>query len=714
MKDNNLVRRLDACETMGGATTICSDKTGTLTQNKMTVIRGWLLGQEFGPDSPFHATAHASPLLQGIAINSTASLTTGDDGNARFVGNKTECALLEFATSLDKSFDADELRHSLPTAAVYAFSSERKNMATSIFTDGKPLPDNFDTPSFPDREITFHVKGASEVVLSMCGSVLQADGSVGVLDGPLRETLTQHIQSMAEDSLRTLAIAYKTSDSARDWTLDGEDAGLVIFGIVGIRDPLRPDVPDAVAKCQRAGIVVRMLTGDNIITAKHIAEACGIYDPAADHICMEGPQFRELSREELDRIAPKLRVMARCSPTDKLTLVAALQRHREVVAVTGDGVNDGPALKKADVGFSMGIAGTDVAKEASAIVLLDDSFASVVSAVRWGRGVFDNVRKFLQFQLTVNFTAILFLFIVIIADPDGRAESAPLKSVQLLWVNLIMDTLAAVALATETAKETVLLNKPYDKNEPLLTAYSARRMIMQVVMQTATFLVVLYAGEDWFSSHKDPLSADDQEAQFGREHYTVAFNVFVFSQLFNEINSRKLKPALNVFKGLGSHQLFVVVWVFAFAVQVMLVTFGGSFSKTTPLSIYQWLGCVGVGMLPLVWTFLWNLLPRWFIYDPSVFISGIMTRFFSGKKRIAAAENSSSDLLRDTEEAFGSPDDDSNGVALHDVNTLAVPGPRAPRPSVEIWQHARWATVTQIGVVNEIKAQTGHRTNGLA
>lgn len=291
-----------------------------------------------------------------------------------------------------------------------------------------------------------------------------------------------------------------------------------------------------------------------------------------------------MSDEEIQKILPNLRILARSSPTDKLKLVEALQKRREVVAVTGDGgivpllaynapvlilfiVNDGPALKRADVGFAMGLAGTDVAKEASAIVLLDDNFASIVNAIKWGRNVFDAIRKFLQFQLTVNFTAILLVFIAVMADPDGRAENVPLKPVQLLWINLIMDSFAALALATEPPTEELLKYKPYDRNEPLLTTFMKRRIVLQVILQTITFLLLLFLGESLVHTEKDG-GDHDSKRRYSTRHYTFVFNSFVMAQLFNQFSSRKLRGELNIFSGLSRHPLFVMVWLFAFVVQV--------------------------------------------------------------------------------------------------------------------------------------------------
>lgn len=385
MKDNNLVRRLEACETMGGATTVCSDKTGTLTQNKMTVVQGRIAGKSFNEVESFDLSNFNEEtfqlLAEGTAVNSSAFKENGT-----FVGSTTECAILQFMEQ-NLHTDADAIRKAADIAEIFPFSSKSKRMATAIRKKAS--------------EIVLHVKGASEIVLDMCSQIREAN-TVVQLHAETRVKLEVEIRHMAEQGLRTLAMAYRCCDSTtnvRDWA-EANESDLVLLGFVGIQDPLRAEVADAVLRCHGAGIVVRMVTGDNPATALSIAKRCHIVSDDQD-VVIEGSYFRNLSDQQRVNITPKLRVLARSSPTDKLLLVGALQSMGEVVAVTGDGVNDGPALKKADVGFSMGIAGTEVAKEASDIVLLDDNFASIVNAIKWGRNVFDNVRKVREIKPTV-------------------------------------------------------------------------------------------------------------------------------------------------------------------------------------------------------------------------------------------------------------------------------------------------------------------------
>lgn len=355
LKDNNLVRILAACETMGNVTTVCSDKTGTLTQNKMTVVAGTL-----GAFLDFDATASdldpkSFPLVlplvhSGIAINSTAFQS---EEGGYFVGNKTETALLTFAQTTGAAHYAT-LRNQYPTEQMYPFSSTRKAMVTVV---------RMPHPTVPDQVIfRAHVKGASEIVMGYCSKIITDTGGAAPLLDNDRQYMTSLIQSYASKSLRTIGLAYRDFDQwpPNDVSFDSLLSDLVMLSVVGIEDPLRPGVKEAVRACQQAGVVVRMVTGDNLTTAKSIAQQCGIYH--GNGIVMEGPAFRDLSETEMDAILPRLQVLARSSPQDKQLLVGRLQAIGDVVAVTGDGTNDGPALKMANVGFAMGITGTEVAK----------------------------------------------------------------------------------------------------------------------------------------------------------------------------------------------------------------------------------------------------------------------------------------------------------------------------------------------------------------
>lgn len=319
---------------------------------------------------------------------------------------------------------------------------------------------------------------------------------------------------------------------------------LTLIAITGIEDPLRLGVTDAVAKCHRAGVTVKMCTGDNVLTARSIAAQCGIFTSGG--IIMEGPVFRKLSNSERLEIVPRLQVLARSSPEDKKILVETLKSIGEIVGVTGDGTNDGPALKTANVGFSMGIAGTEVAKEASDIILMDDNFKSIVQAIMWGRCVNDAVRKFLQFQISTNVTAVIITFVSAVSSVQ---EESVLSAVQLLWINIIMDTFAALALATDPASESLLDRKPDRKTAPLFSVDMYKMILMQSVYQVIIILVFHFRGLEFLHLESNP---DGHKIL-----KTLVFNAFVFAQIFNSVNCRRLDNKLNIFEGIIKNRYFI-------------------------------------------------------------------------------------------------------------------------------------------------------------
>ncbi|XP_034290084.1 plasma membrane calcium-transporting ATPase 3 isoform X1 [Pantherophis guttatus] len=603
MKDNNLVRHLDACETMGNATAICSDKTGTLTTNRMTVVQSYLGDTHYKetPEPSSLTSKILDLLVHAIAINSaytTKILPPEKEGGLpRQVGNKTECSLLGFVVDLRR--DYQPVREHIPEEKlykVYTFNSVRKSMSTVV--------------CMPDGGYRLFSKGASEIVLKKCTNILNSNGELRVFRPRDRDEMVKKvIEPMACDGLRTICIAYRDFPAGKEPDWDNENdivIDLTCIAVVGIEDPVRPEVPEAIHKCQRAGITVRMVTGDNINTARAIAAKCGIIQPGEDFLCLEGKDFNrrirnekgEIEQERLDKIWPKLRVLARSSPTDKHTLVkgiidSTIGDQRQVVAVTGDGTNDGPALKKADVGFAMGLAGTDVAKEASDIILTDDNFSSIVKAVMWGRNVYDSISKFLQFQLTVNVVAVIVAFTGACITQDS-----PLKAVQMLWVNLIMDTFASLALATEPPTEALLLRKPYGRNKPLISRTMMKNILGHAVYQLIIIFTLLFVGEVIFDidcGRNAPLHSPPSE------HYTIIFNIFVMMQLFNEINARKIHGERNVFDGIFSNPIFCSIVLGTFGIQIVIVQFGGKPFSCSPLNTEQWLWCLFVGFGELVW-----------------------------------------------------------------------------------------------------------------
>ncbi|XP_052419515.1 plasma membrane calcium-transporting ATPase 3a isoform X11 [Carassius gibelio] len=603
MKDNNLVRHLDACETMGNATAICSDKTGTLTTNRMTVVQIYIGDQLFRniprPDqiNPKTLELITSAIAVNCAYTSKIIAADKEGGLPKQVGNKTECALLGLVLDLKQEYQA--VREQIPEEKlykVYTFNSVRKSMSTVI--------------QMPDGSFRLYSKGASEILLTKCSFVLGRDGEARAFRPRDKDEMVKKvIEPMACEGLRTICIAYREfpADPMPDWDNETDIvSNLICITVVGIEDPVRAEVPEAIRKCQRAGITVRMVTGDNINTARAIAAKCGIIHPGDDFLCMDGKEFNrrirnekgEIEQERIDKIWPKLRVLARSSPTDKHTLVkgiidSTIVEQRQVVAVTGDGTNDGPALKKADVGFAMGIAGTDVAKEASDIILTDDNFSSIVKAVMWGRNVYDSISKFLQFQLTVNVVAVIVAFTGACITQDS-----PLKAVQMLWVNLIMDTFASLALATEPPTESLLLRKPYGRNNPLISTTMMKNILGHAVYQLIIIFTLLFVGERIFdidSGRNAPLHSPPSE------HYTIIFNTFVLMQLFNEINARKIHGERNVFDGIFSNPIFCSIVLGTFAIQIVIVQFGGKPFSCSPLNVEQWLWCLFVGMGELVW-----------------------------------------------------------------------------------------------------------------
>ena len=390
---------------------------------------------------------------------------------------------------------------------------------------------------------------------------------------------------------------------------------LTLVSIIGIEDPLRLGVRDAVANCGKAGVRVKMCTGDNVLTARSIAQQCGIYSSGG--IVMEGPHFRALSPDVMKAIVPRLQVLARSSPEDKRTLVEVLKELGDVVGVTGDGTNDGPALKTAHVGFSMGIAGTEVAKEASDIILMDDNFSSIVKAIMWGRCVNDAVRKFLQFQISTNITAVVITFVTALASSE---EKSGLSAVQLLWINIIMDTFAALALATDPASPVLLNRKPDKKTDPLFTVNMVKQILGQAAYQITVILIFHFLGSQILGfKHNGDSSLQKHHDNIVQ---TLVFNAFVFAQIFNSFNCRRLDRKLNVFEDMSKNWYFMAITIIGLsscphlrrvakffpsevAVQVLICFVGGSAFEVTRMGIREWaislaLGCVSLPLGALI------------------------------------------------------------------------------------------------------------------
>ncbi|KAF2295556.1 hypothetical protein GH714_033187 [Hevea brasiliensis] len=524
MNDKALVRHLAACETMGSATTICSDKTGTLTTNHMTVVKSCICMNIKEVGQPDKASSFCCEipdssvklLLQSIFNNTGGEVVISKDGKLEILGTPTESALLEFALSLGGDFQAE--RQAVKLIKVEPFNSTKKRMGVVV--------------ELPQGGLRAHTKGASEIVLAACDKVINSKGEVVALDEASLNHLKVTIDQFAGEALRTLCLAYMNLENGFSPENPIPVSGYTCIGIVGIKDPVRPGVKESVAVCRSAGITVRMVTGDNINTAKAIARECGILTD--DGIAIEGPDFREKKQDELLELIPKIQVMARSSPLDKHTLVKHLRTtFGEVVAVTGDGTNDAPALHEADIGLAMGIAGTEVAKESADVIILDDNFSTIVTVAKWGRSVYVNIQKFVQFQLTVNVVALIVNF-----SSACLTGSAPLTAVQLLWVNMIMDTLGALALATEPPKDELMKRSPVGRKGNFISNVMWRNILGQSLYQ---FMVIWYLQ----AKGKDMLNLKGLDSDLVLN--TLIFNAFVFCQAFNEISSREME-AINVSK----------------------------------------------------------------------------------------------------------------------------------------------------------------------
>ncbi|KAH9805648.1 calcium-transporting ATPase 8 plasma membrane-type [Citrus sinensis] len=583
MADKALVRRLSACETMGSATTICSDKTGTLTLNQMTVVEAYVGGRKMNPTD---SNSQLSPMVTSLLVEGIAQNTTGsvylppNGGEAEVSGSPTEKAILQWGMKLGMNFEA--VRSECSVLHVFPFNSLKKRGGVAV--------------QLPNSEVHIHWKGAAEIVLDSCTGYIDTDDRLVQMDEDKLLTFKKAIEDMASSSLRCVAIAYRTYERERipdeeelsRWALPEDD--LVLLAIVGIKDPCRPSVKDAIRLCRIAGVKVRMLTGDNIQTARAIALECGILTSEADATepnIIEGKSFRALSETQREEIAGKISVMGRSSPSDKLLLVQALRKRGDVVAVTGDGTNDAPALHEADIGLAMGIQGTEVAKESSDIIILDDNFASVVKVVRWGRSVYANIQKFIQFQLTVNVAALVINFVAAVSSGD-----VPLNAVQLLWVNLIMDTLGALALATEPPTDHLMQRSPVGRREPLITNIMWRNLLIQASYQVSVLLVLNFQGKRILNLESD------SNAHSNKVKNTLIFNSFVLCQIFNEFNARK-PDEKNIFKGITKNRLFMGIVAVTLVLQILIIQFLGKFASTTRLNWKHWIISVVIGFIRL-------------------------------------------------------------------------------------------------------------------
>ncbi|KAG2736444.1 hypothetical protein G9P44_000534 [Scheffersomyces stipitis] len=655
-QNGNLVRVLKSCETMGGATAVCSDKTGTLTENRMRIVKGFF-GLDAATNSPLQfddtieGNGPKSPeiisklfddfkvfLCTNITLNSTAFENPDYDeakeslartkpkprsffsqllsknktnpvelgvSSEPYLGNKTESALLilakqRFGLFQDKPLEQHRQEGAKDIVQIIPFESSRKWAGIVMKIE---------------NGYRVYVKGAAEIVFKNCGYQYNNEGNLITLDRNMRDLSLSKIDEFANDALRAIALGHRDFVGVKNWppaelaSADNKnevDPALLVYvssnesskpfildALVGIQDPLKEGVPEAVLKCKHAGVTVRMVTGDNLITAKAISKGCNILTPddlSNEYAFMEGPAFRKLSVEERNLVVPQLRVLARSSPEDKRILVDTLRKSGEVVAVTGDGTNDAPALKLADVGFSMGIAGTEVAREASDIILMTDDFTDIVQAIKWGRTVATSIKKFIQFQLTVNITACVLTFVSAVASSQNQSV---LTAVQLLWVNLIMDTLAALALATDKPDDSFLNRKPAGRTAPLISTSMWKMILGQSTAQLIITFILHFAGRQLFFGGATTDNHQDKQLD------AMTFNTFVWLQFWKLFVTRKLDEAdevttvrgritrenLDFFQHLFRNWYFITIAVIIGAAQILIMFVGGasfSIARQTP------------------------------------------------------------------------------------------------------------------------------------
>ena len=572
LASNNLVRKMHACETMGATTVICTDKTGTLTQNQMRVhqTQYYPLGesQKLGDDEVSNA------IKEGISVNSTAFLEYDEEAKKmNALGNPTEGALLLWLN--DNGVDYLKLRENAKVVKQLPFHTQRKFMATVV-----------ESPLLGKKVL--YVKGAPEIVLGLCAKVAE---------DVKPDTINEQLLGYQQKAMRTLGLAYAILDDNQDPIQDNQLKvdNLIFIGITAIADPVRAEVPDAIRNSISAGISVKIVTGDTPGTAKEIGRQVGLWNDEVDgdenHI--SGPDFAALSEEDAAKRALKLKIMSRARPTDKSRLVRLLQEAGEVVAVTGDGTNDAPALNAAQVGLSMG-DGTSVAKEASDITIMDNSFASITKAVMWGRSLYQNIQRFVLFQLVVNIVACL---IVVIGAFTG-AES-PLTVTQMLWVNLIMDTFAALAFASLPPSMEVMKNKPRRSTDFILS----RDMIYRILSTGILFMVILFGLMQCFRNNdiksisylvEYPGTFFASMFDFGGNgeftpvELSMFFSVFVFFQIWNLFNAKAFKSGHTAFFNIKESKVFFMVVVGIIIGQIAIVTFGGKMFSVVPLSLENW------------------------------------------------------------------------------------------------------------------------------
>lgn len=554
-RENALVKKMIACETVGCINIICSDKTGTLTENKMTVQQIYTKGELLEPEKLTDVC-----LLENFCINSNANVTIEDEKDS-FIGNPTECALLVAARKA--GWDYTKKREEADIAHIFPFSSQKKDMSTILRTS---------------EGYMLYVKGNPEKIMNL---------SVNLSDEE-KNALEEKITSFQSRAGRILAFAHKKLDQyTGEETQEELETDLIYDGFVVISDPLSPDVYGAIGRCRKAGIEVKMLTGDNILTARAIADELHMLD--ADHIAVEASEIENMSDEELAQALKKIQVIARSTPLVKMRVVKALKAQGNVVAVTGDGINDAPAIKNADVGIAMGIAGTEVTKEASDIVLLDDSFSTIMKAVQWGRAIYENFKRFIQFQLTVNVSSVVVVVCSILAGFE-----TPFTALELLWINIIMDGPPALTLGLEPIRDDILNHPPTRRDENIISKSMISRIFVNGIFISIVFML------QHFTNFLG--AAPEQES-------TVLFTLFVVFQLFNAFNCRELDRT-PMYKNLLNNKLMLGIFLLVLILQIIITQAGGAVFETVPLSVGLWCKILGVSCSVIVLDEIWKLFEK--------------------------------------------------------------------------------------------------------
>lgn len=557
-KINALVRKKEACETIGSVSVICSDKTGTLTQNRMQVAKVYLEGQYVAIDKlPEH-----KDFVHNCLINSTADVDYSEP-EPKYIGSATECALLR----LCKDFNYETAREISDIVRQIPFNSQNKYMLTMIHT--------------PSHYMVYS-KGAPEVILEQCGSERTPSG-IRPLTGARKQEIIRQMSNLQKEAMRVLAFAYKESRDAKDYKVrENWHKELIFQGFVGINDPLREGVIDSIHTAKEGGIETKMLTGDNIQTAIAIGKELGMIGDGSSMRAVESSYIDDLDDKQLCKQIKTIGIVARSKPTTKMRIVQALQKNGEVVAVTGDGINDAPALTKADVGVAMGIAGTEVSKNAADIILTDDSFSTIVQAIKWGRGIYNNFQRFIQFQLTVNVIAFLIAILSQIMGYD-----MPFTTIHLLWINIIMDGPPALVLGLEPIRESVMRRRPTSRHASIINKF----MIMTITLNSCYIAAILYAQIKW-----NFLGASvTRVIGNGNEVQTVLFSLFAFLVLFNAFNCREFGIA-SIFPNFSKNKLALKVILLTGALQILITQWAGKFFNTVPLTSSMWGKIILVGL----------------------------------------------------------------------------------------------------------------------